>query len=115
MAAITPQRRCVGHWTWPHQTLRSLLSSRSILFLGFGQSRLRSDMRTSLTRPVNVYLLPLMTSIQLGGLSAALWLHGARQALAVAGADADLIVVGPRGIGGVARTILGSGDGLAVA
>ncbi len=35
-------------------------------------------------------------------------LHGARQALASAGADADLIVVGPRGIGGVARTILGS-------
>lgn len=35
-------------------------------------------------------------------------LHGARQALAAAGADADLIVVGPRGIGGVARTILGS-------
>lgn len=35
-------------------------------------------------------------------------LHGARQALAAAGADADLIVVGPRGIGGVARTVLGS-------
>jgi nucleotide-binding universal stress UspA family protein len=35
-------------------------------------------------------------------------LHGARQALAAAGADADLIVVGPRGIGGVARSILGS-------
>jgi nucleotide-binding universal stress UspA family protein len=35
-------------------------------------------------------------------------LHGARQALASAGADADLIVVGPRGIGGVARSILGS-------
>ena len=35
-------------------------------------------------------------------------LHGARQALAAASADADLIVVGPRGIGGVARSILGS-------
>ena len=35
-------------------------------------------------------------------------LHGARQSLAAAGADADLIVVGPRGIGGVARSILGS-------
>lgn len=35
-------------------------------------------------------------------------LHGARQALAAAGSDADLIVVGPRGIGGVARSILGS-------
>jgi nucleotide-binding universal stress UspA family protein len=35
-------------------------------------------------------------------------LHGPRQAFAEAWGDADLIVVGPRGIGGVARAILGS-------
>lgn len=35
-------------------------------------------------------------------------LHGPRQALADALADADLVVVGPRGIGGVSRSLLGS-------
>lgn len=35
-------------------------------------------------------------------------LHSPRQALAEATDDADLVVVGPRGMGGVARTILGS-------
>lgn len=35
-------------------------------------------------------------------------LHGPRQAFAETFSDADLIVVGPRGIGGVARAILGS-------
>ena len=35
-------------------------------------------------------------------------LHGPRQALTDALGDADLVVVGPRGIGGVARAVLGS-------
>lgn len=35
-------------------------------------------------------------------------IHGARHALAEVDADADLIVVGPRGIGGLARAVLGS-------
>ncbi len=35
-------------------------------------------------------------------------LHGPRQALAESLVDADLVVVGPRGIGGLARTVLGS-------
>lgn len=35
-------------------------------------------------------------------------LHGPRQAFAEAFTDADLIVVGPRGIGGLARAMLGS-------
>jgi nucleotide-binding universal stress UspA family protein len=35
-------------------------------------------------------------------------LHGARQALAEACGTADLVVVGPRGLGGVARAFLGS-------
>ena len=35
-------------------------------------------------------------------------LHGARQALTEASGEADLVVVGPRGIGGVARAVLGS-------
>lgn len=35
-------------------------------------------------------------------------LHGARQALAEAMGDADLIVLGPRGMGGVGRALLGS-------
>lgn len=35
-------------------------------------------------------------------------LHGPRQALAEACATADLVVVGPRGIGGLARAVLGS-------
>lgn len=35
-------------------------------------------------------------------------LHGPRQALAEALADADLVVVGPRGLGGLARAVLGS-------
>ncbi|MGK0274932.1 MAG: nucleotide-binding universal stress UspA family protein [Ilumatobacter sp.] len=35
-------------------------------------------------------------------------LHGPRQALAEALSDADLVVVGPRGIGGLARAVLGS-------
>ncbi len=35
-------------------------------------------------------------------------LHGPRQALSESLGDADLVVVGPRGIGGVARAILGS-------
>ncbi len=35
-------------------------------------------------------------------------LHGPRQAFAEALGDADLVVVGPRGIGGLARTVLGS-------
>jgi nucleotide-binding universal stress UspA family protein len=35
-------------------------------------------------------------------------LHGPRQALAEAMNDADLVVVGPRGIGAVGRTLLGS-------
>lgn len=35
-------------------------------------------------------------------------LHGPRQALGAALRDADLVVVGPRGIGGIARALLGS-------
>ena len=35
-------------------------------------------------------------------------LHGPREALAESLVDADLVVVGPRGIGGLARTALGS-------
>jgi len=35
-------------------------------------------------------------------------LHGARQMLADASGDADLVVVGPRGLGGAARAMLGS-------
>jgi nucleotide-binding universal stress UspA family protein len=35
-------------------------------------------------------------------------LHGPRQALAEAMADADLVVLGPRGLGGVGRAVLGS-------
>ena len=35
-------------------------------------------------------------------------LHGPRQALAEASSDADLVVLGPRGLGGVGRTLLGS-------
>jgi nucleotide-binding universal stress UspA family protein len=35
-------------------------------------------------------------------------LHGPRKALAEALVDADLVVVGPRGIGGIARALLGS-------
>lgn len=35
-------------------------------------------------------------------------LHGPRQALAEAVGDADLVVLGPRGIGGVGRAVLGS-------
>jgi nucleotide-binding universal stress UspA family protein len=35
-------------------------------------------------------------------------LHGPRQALAEALTDADLVVVGPRGVGGLARAVLGS-------
>lgn len=35
-------------------------------------------------------------------------LHGPRQALAESLVDADLVVVGPRGVGGMARAVLGS-------
>ena len=35
-------------------------------------------------------------------------LHGPRQALSEAMADADLVVLGPRGLGGMARAVLGS-------